>query len=107
MQSRKTGCDVWSVPEAKGHPVLKGLENAKFHSPSWIYRQNPLEATTTSLMAGRWSKKDPDEPVAFVNTFNGARVFYTTLGHWDDFKIPEFNTLLRNGIYWAAGKEPK
>ena len=30
-----------------------------------------------------------------------ARVFYTTLGHWDDFKNQDFNRLLRNAIRWA------
>ena len=35
--------------------------------------------------AGRWSTEDPDEPVAWTNTYAGGRVFYTTLGHPGDF----------------------
>ena len=33
-----------------------------------------------------------------------ARVFYTSLGHPDDFKNAEFRRLLANGIAWAMGK---
>ena len=33
---------------------------------------------------------------------NGGRVFYTSLGHADDFKLRDFQLLLRNAVYWAA-----
>ena len=104
-RSRKTGCDVWSVEQAKDHPILKGLENATFHSPSWLYRLNPLADTATLLMQGRWSEDAATEPVAWTNTYNAGRVFYTSLGHWEDFENPVFNRLLKNAIYWALGKD--
>ncbi|MDQ1255489.1 MAG: hypothetical protein QG656_80, partial [Candidatus Hydrogenedentes bacterium] len=100
-RSRKTGSDVWCVEQAKNHPILKGLEGATFHSPSWLYRLNPLADTATLLLQGRWSQDAPAEPVAWTTTYNGARVFYTSLGHWEDFQIPAFNQLLKNAIYWA------
>jgi hypothetical protein len=99
-KSRETGCDVWLAPGAAEHPILKGVA-AKFHSPSWIYRQRPLSNTTTTLLMGRWSTEDPDEPVAWTNTYEGARVFYTTLGHPGDFQIEAFNRLLSNAVRWA------
>jgi type 1 glutamine amidotransferase len=34
---------------------------------------------------------------------DGGRVFSTTLGHPDDFKLAAVVQLLRNGIYWATG----
>ena len=103
-KSRHTGCDVWVVPEAAGHPILQGVAS-KFHSPCWIYRQRPLADTTKTLLMGRWSKEDPDEPVAWTNTYQGARVFYTTLGHPGDFQIEAFNRLLLNAIHWSLGRE--
>jgi len=103
-KSRQTGCDVWVAPAAAGDPILQGVAE-KFHSPCWIYRQRPLADTTKTLLAGRWSKEDPDEPVAWTNTYQGARVFYTTLGHPGDFQIEAFNRLLLNAIRWSLGRE--
>ena len=101
-KSRETGCDVWVSPEAAGHPILGGVE-PKFHSPCWIYCQRPLADTTKMLLMGRWSQEDADEPVAWTNAYQGGRVFYTTLGHPDDFQIDAFNRLLLNAIRWAIG----
>ncbi|MFZ2641325.1 MAG: hypothetical protein WA117_10040 [Verrucomicrobiia bacterium] len=33
-----------------------------------------------------------------------ARVFFTSLGHVDDFQNPGFRRLLVNGVAWALGK---
>ncbi|MEM7234132.1 MAG: ThuA domain-containing protein [Planctomycetota bacterium] len=45
----------------------------------------------------------PSEPVAWVSrTKHGGKVFYTSLGHPEDFKSPSMNRLLRNAIEWAA-----
>jgi nicotinamidase-related amidase len=99
-KSRETGCDVWSVPAAAAHPILDGVA-AKFHSQSWIYRQRPLTDTTTTLLMGRWSTEDPDEPVAWTNAYEDARIFYTTLGHPNDFQIEAFNRMLSNAICWT------
>ena len=100
-KSRETGCDVWIVPESADHPILAGVQS-KFHSPAWIYRQVPLADTTRVLLRGRWSTEDPDEPVAWTNTYAGGRVFYTTLGHPGDFESEAFQHLLLNAIHWVA-----
>ncbi|MCX6928435.1 MAG: isochorismatase family protein [Verrucomicrobia bacterium] len=103
-KARETGTDVWAVTEARAHPILAGLAKARFHSSMWIYRQNPLTPSTTVLLQGRWSEQDPEEPVAWTNSYEGGRVFYTTLGHWDDFKNGSFNRLLKNAIVWALDR---
>ena len=60
---------------------------------------------TSLLMMGRVDDL-PHEPVTWTNTHaGGGRVFYTSLGHPDDFHTPAFRQLLRNGIYWAAEVE--
>jgi nicotinamidase-related amidase/type 1 glutamine amidotransferase len=99
--SGKTGCDVWIAKKAKRHPILCGIDPNGFHSTSWIYKLNPLAEGTTLLMEGRWSDNEPVQPVAFTNTFCDARVFFTSLGHPDDFKNELFCKLLVNGVYWA------
>jgi len=79
-KARETGSDIWVVPEARGHAMLRGLEEARFHSPAWIYYHRPLASTATVLMRGRWTAAGPEEPVAWTNTRAGGRVFYTTQG---------------------------
>jgi nicotinamidase-related amidase len=72
-EARKTGSDVWAVAEARRHPILAGLAKARFHSPMWIYRQNPLAPSATVLCKGRWSGQEPEEPVAWTNSYEGGR----------------------------------
>ena len=103
-ESRKTGCSVRMVPEAADHPILKGIEPAGFHSRSWLYRMRPLAEAVQPLLIGRWSEAAPPEPVAWTHTYHGGRIFYTSLGHPDDFQVPQFNRLLRNAIYWALDR---
>ncbi len=101
-EARKTGTEVWTSADARNHPVLRGIEDVRFHSSMWIYRVNPLAPSTEVLLRGRWSDKDPEEPVAWTNSKEGSRVFYTCLGHPDDFAIPAFRRLLLNAIQWAV-----
>ena len=86
---------------AKGHPILKGVEG--FKAGGSLYEAGPLAKGTTALLIGTIPGAAP-EPAAWTNTCGKARVFYTPLGHWDDFKNPAFNRLLTNGVFWALNK---
>ncbi len=101
---RRLGCDVWVVEGAKNHPIMAGIDPKGFHSTSWPYRLNPLAKSTTLLMQGRAAKDSAVESIAFTNTHQGGRVFYTSLGHPDDFKNPQFNHLMVNAIRWALNR---
>jgi len=92
------------LPEAARHPIVNGLTTNEFEVPSWLYKVSPLVATATPLLIGRVGDRQPQEPVAWINTNQNRRVFYTSLGHPADFKLREFRLLLRNGILWAAGQ---
>lgn len=89
------------VPEAAGHPVLTGVPaTARF--TSHLYRNRKLFRTVTPLLAGRTEDgRSEVEPVAWVNTRDNRRVFYTSLGSPEDFEDPVFQRLLLNGILWA------
>ena len=42
-------------------------------------------------------------PQAWVKTWGEGRVFYSALGHYlDDLRAPQVETLMRQGIMWAA-----
>ncbi|HZN69076.1 MAG TPA: ThuA domain-containing protein, partial [Tepidisphaeraceae bacterium] len=89
---------VTPAGSAAGHPILRGV--APFDSAGSLYKSTPLAPSATPLLVGRW-KDAPEEPVAWTNTHKGGRVFYTSLGHPDDFNDPRFRRLLLNGILWA------
>ena len=58
----------------------------------------------TPLMTARMVDRPEVEPIAWVNTKDQRRVFYTSLGAPEDFAIPQFRKLLLNGILWALEK---
>lgn len=96
---------IWIHDGAKQHPLVEGLltEGEKTVT-SWLYKTEPLAEGTSVLLMGRVGDRQPHEPVAwtYVNPY-GARVFYTSLGHEDDFADPLFSTLLKRSLVWAAG----
>jgi nicotinamidase-related amidase len=94
------------IPAAAEHPILAGFGREELASAGTLYKVSPLSATATPLVAGRTAGADPPEPVAWTNTYRGGRVFYTSLGHPEDFKQPAFRRLLSNAIVWAAGQKP-
>lgn len=104
-------------PALMPHPVLRGVE--PFVGRSWLYHVTPLHGDDVqTLLLGRAidSNRPVDgphphiEPVAWTKTYTGdtgrtARVFFTTLGHPEEFADANMRRLLVNGIYWALGKE--
>ncbi|MBL9152455.1 MAG: ThuA domain-containing protein [Verrucomicrobiales bacterium] len=94
------------VPAAASHPILAGLPATEFKTFGSLYQNTPLQPGTTPLLTGRADSIAQPEPVAWTHTApGGGRVFYTSLGHRDDFAVQAFRDLLRNGVYWAAGIE--
>jgi type 1 glutamine amidotransferase len=58
-------------------------------------------ATAVSPEAGR-----AEYPVIWLNNYQGARVFVTTLGHGPSWNDPVFQDLLVRGFHWALGRTP-
>jgi type 1 glutamine amidotransferase len=65
---------------------------------------SPLGKQTQVLLMGRVGSRQPQEPIAWTNiTPAGGRVFYTSLGHPQEFENQDFQRMLLNAVYWAAG----
>ncbi len=93
------------APEAAKHPVLAGQTFEGFRAGGSLYQTAPLAAGSHVLLLGK-VKDQPEQPLAW--TFirgDGGRSFYTSLGHEEDFKQPQFRALLSAGIHWACGLE--
>ncbi|MBX9581940.1 MAG: ThuA domain-containing protein [Gemmataceae bacterium] len=97
------GYDVAVADGAKDHPILKGVGPLK--GVGSLYKNPGLAADVMVLLRG--SIPAGTEPVAWVREKDGRRAFYTSLGHQDDFKNPEFIRLLVNGLAWSAKAEWK
>jgi type 1 glutamine amidotransferase/nicotinamidase-related amidase len=96
------GTDVAVVAEHTDHPILHGVKPAKWHSTGSLYYTAPVAANATVLMNG--SIEDRTEPLTWIRNFGDARVFYTGLGHPEDFAEPPFRALMVNAIYWAMNR---
>lgn len=90
------------APTAEQHPVLRQIDVASLTGRGSLYLVAPLNGGTTPLLIGTIPDKSP-EPVAWTNISaqGGSRVFYTSLGHVDDFAQPAFRQLLLNGLCWT------
>lgn len=90
------------APSSDRHPILVGVA-AGFTSSGSLYKSSPLKSTARPLLQGTIDGA-PTEPVAWTNMCGESRVFYTSLGHVDDFKLPAFRRLLVNGIDWTLAR---
>ena len=90
---------VDEAPGAAGHPILEGVSGLVSHGS--LYRNTPIAADATLLLTG--TTDEATEPVAWTRMNRGGRVFYTSLGHQEDFRDGGFLRLLTNGVLWAAG----
>jgi nicotinamidase-related amidase/type 1 glutamine amidotransferase len=94
---------ITMAESGRGHEVLTGVAANGFCSQYSLYRSRDLGPATTVLLNGTIlvDGLETTEPVAWINTAQDRRVFYTSLGGPDDFKEPAFRRLLLNGILWS------
>ena len=97
-------CKIKNAYPSDSHPILHNVK-LPFTTPASLYRNSPLPHSSTPLLLG-CVKGFLSEPVAWINqtTFKG-KVFYTSLGHIEDFNNPAFNQLLIGAINWCLEKE--
>jgi type 1 glutamine amidotransferase len=92
---------IWSTEKDGKHPIMEGVTLEKRVTTCWLYQVKPLAESATPFMWGEF-EDNPPEPVAWTNTsIYGGPVFYTSLGHPDDFESPDFRRLLVNGFRWV------
>jgi type 1 glutamine amidotransferase len=106
----ESSTDVTMIDSVSNDPILTGVDKT-FHARSWLYQVLPNYPSNGSkaLMMGHSvnpnNKKAYDNPVAWTGTNSfGARIFFTTLGHPEDFDQEAFQHMVINAIHWAAGK---
>jgi type 1 glutamine amidotransferase len=82
-----------------------------FQSVGSLYKNPNVAKDVIVLLTG--TIPGNTEPVAWVRERKVGektqRVFYTSLGHPEDFQDPNFTRLLTNGLMWTLGRwvEPR
>ena len=102
--------DVSIIAAEAKNGLLTGVAN-NFHARSWLYQvlpNFPSNGSTALLMGHSVNSENPasyDNPVAWTgkNSY-GAKFFFTTLGHPEDFDQEPFQRLVINAFHWVAGK---
>ena len=98
-------CDVSVVEKQKDHAILNGVKG--FVTPSSLYKNENVAADVTVLLNGSIPKDT--EPLAWMRECKAGektqRVFYTSLGHPDDFAEESFKRLLLNAVGWCLNDD--
>ena len=91
---------------AKDHPILRGIDVAQLVGNGSLYKVSPLATSAAPILIGAIDGQSA-EPVAWTNIAGEkkSRVFYTSLGHIDDFANPHFRKLLTNGLLWTIAPQ--
>ncbi len=98
--------DVSILEGAKDHPILAGLA-PRFHVRSWLYHVIPMappEDAEPLLLGEAVDPNKPAEPNPVAWTWEngyGGRVFFTTLGHPEDFYEASMLRLVVNAVHWC------
>lgn len=85
------------------HKILEGVSVESLVGNGSLYKVSPLAKTTEPILIGSIEGAN-SEPVAWTNTTSKGSVFYTSLGHPEDFSNPEFNRFLTNAVLWSLGR---
>ena len=94
------------APGAETQPIMKGITADRLVGNGGLYKVSPLAADSTPLLIGAIAG-EPAEPVAWTHRYGPkqGRVFYSSLGHPEDFQNPEFHHFLVNAVVWALEKQ--
>ncbi|MDR0560682.1 MAG: cysteine hydrolase family protein [Prevotellaceae bacterium] len=96
------GTDISLVPGMENHPLLKGV--TPFNSLNWLYMCAPLRSEKAQVLLTGFNPDKPLEPVLWTN---GNNVIYTSLGHWEDWKIESFRNLMFNSVEYLLKQSDK
>jgi uncharacterized protein len=90
-------------PSDATHPIMKDFPEAWTTPPDELYVIEKLWPGAKALATSVSEQDGKTYPVAWINDYQGIRVFGTTFGHSDEtFRDPVYLNLLAQGFLWAA-----
>lgn len=100
---------AWYWPEAGkiGHPILSGFKVGDLvPMGDKLYKYEDLEPEVDVLLSARYPNEEAIHPVAWINSKDGKRVFYSSLGTLEEMASRNTKRLLVNAIRWLANEKP-
>ncbi|MGH3166322.1 MAG: ThuA domain-containing protein [Trebonia sp.] len=97
----------YSVRPVSDHPVVAGIAPFEITTEQYYMQVDPSNEVlaVTDVIA---DPEYPDlagvvMPVTWLRRWGQGRVFVTAIGHkMDDLEVPEVDTMIREGMAWAA-----
>ncbi len=87
------------------HPVMRGFPATWKDPKDELYKNEKVWETATPLAKAYGEDTKQDHVVIWVNTYHKARVFCTTLGHFNStMEAPVYLDLVTRGLLWACDK---
>jgi len=88
-----------------GHPVMKGFPKTWTTPNAELYEIEKIWPNCTPLAQAHGVRTGKDHVCIWVNEYGKARVFGTTLGHFnEEMSHDVFLDLVTRGLLWACGK---
>jgi type 1 glutamine amidotransferase len=98
----KEGIVFSVVPGMENHPLFKGVSTEDFIGPVvtsyTLYENRPLRSENIQVLLLGAIPEKPVEPVLWINNRGNGKVIYTSMGHWDDWKIEKFRRIMFNAV---------
>lgn len=94
------------VPTVSEHPVMAGFPEAWQTPNGELYVIEKVWPTATVLATAYSDEEKVEMPVAWINEYQGVRLFGTTLGHHNEtIADPVWMQMTAQGLQWALQRE--
>jgi len=107
----KVGIVFSVVPGMENHPIFKGVSPDDFVGPvaplHTLYENRPLRSANIQVLLLGTVPEKPVEPVFWINHREKGTVIYSSLGHWEDWKIEKFRKIMFNTVDFLLNTNEK
>lgn len=87
------------------HPIMKGFPEEWQTPKEELYNIESVHSTATPLATGYSPETKRDETCIWANKYHKARVFGTTIGHYNDtMKEAVYLDVVTRGLLWSVDK---
>jgi len=92
--------------EKPDHPIMAGFGERLVVPKGELYHTIRVFDTATPLATAKRQDTGDPQVCIWTNDYHGARVFATTVGHYNETMVePEYLDMVTRGLLWAVGRD--